>query len=381
MAIGLRRQGVAQLDIGLGALGLRPQAGHAVLGREVVPQFGEGDVAHRIGAGNLGDVEQALRRLEILVVARPPGPAHEQPGPFELVARFDHPALVARHRIPVAVEIFAQGSVDRMDEFFKAQVGQHRSDIVPLFIAARLDPGQAGLEHVHMRVGLERQGPWVRLFKAAHRMRIVADDGVADKDGLFLQRRVVRAHREGAGIGQQGEGVVVEVERALHHLAIGRKDGVEHAGFRIARRAVEPAQALVDGGVAIAGVAHALGQGIGEDLACGDARAPVDVVRRAVEIELFVKAALLGVAAGIPPQGQGRIEQPVAQIRLGFGQVALQVVGQGFGDRWALIGHVRCSGAGGADEGDGLSRSSDKIAVWFARRTARGKAEIGSNNR
>ena len=44
-----------------------------------------------------------------------------------------------------------------------------------------------------------------------------------------------------------------------------------------------------------------------------DARAPVDVAGRAVEIELLEKAALVPVAAGIPPDRQGVVEQPLPQ--------------------------------------------------------------------
>ena len=220
--------------------------------------------------------------------------------------------------IPVAIEEFAQGAGFGMQKFLDAQVGDLAGDVAPFVVSAGLDPRQARLEHVHVRIGLGRQGARIGFLEAAHRVGIVGDDLVTDGDARRFQRLVIRADAVSRGIGQHGEGMVVEVKLAAHDRAVRLQCGIEHTGFRIARRTRQPFQALVNRRIRLALITHAPGERIGKDLAGGHAGAAIDIVRPAVEIDLLKEATLFVITADIPPQGQGVIEQPLAQGLLFF---------------------------------------------------------------
>src|SRR5205814_4654970 len=110
-----------QCERGLQAFCLRPEPRLTRVGRHVGQQRVDGDAPQLVDAMTLTSPKQTVRgahRDLVLSQLRPPG---EQPGPFELMARFDNHSRNSRKRGAVLIEELTQESAVTIDEALKTQ--------------------------------------------------------------------------------------------------------------------------------------------------------------------------------------------------------------------------------------------------------------------
>ena len=170
----------------------------------------------------LADLEQPPRLDDRIGIAAPLGPAQEQPGPFELVARLDDAALVARHRRPVVIEEFAQRAGFAIDEMTACRARDLIGKIGPgdSVETFHLFARQARLEQMHMRVGAERQARRIVFLEAGG---TDACNGLRAAAASVLLRSIISGFRSRKdlsqiGKGQKCEGLVVEIEGGIDQM-------------------------------------------------------------------------------------------------------------------------------------------------------------------
>src|SRR5579859_1723429 len=337
--------------MGLDPLGLRPEARLLVMRGEIVVQAEEGD-ATIVGAEGLADLDQAQGRLDHLVVAAHGAPAHQQPGPFELVARLDDAALLARHRLPIAVEEFTQGTRLAVDQIGQGQPGDLVGNVAPRPFGVGLGPSLAAFEQMHMRVRAERHDARYRLLETDDRMLA----GLAPFRHQLARHvdigAVMAEHLIGAVQTEQGEGLVVEGDGLVERLAVRRHQGAEQPVGAAVIGEVE-IDAVTHRALGIAGPAERFRLAEGIDLARLHAGALGQHDGRAVLRQLFVKPALLVIRALFPPDRIGLVGRPFFQAGQGLAD-------GGHGTSQAEWARICCS----EDHNRAAPRTPDESPHW-----------------
>ncbi len=207
-----------------------------------------------------------------------------------MMARLGPGALLAGHRLPAGVEIFAQRPAFRVEEMAAEEVDDARSaaQIGPL--AGRLMPGEEGFEQMHMRVGASLALAARSLEEAGH--ALILEMGIEEGEGLL-------AEQQGIGIArhmsvrqcQQNAGMIVGVLGGIRDRTVDIQSAHPAAAVGAALAGHE-VDAMADQPVGRAGPAARLGDGEGIDLPGLRTHALRLQQRRGVEAERLVEAAM-----------------------------------------------------------------------------------------
>ncbi len=290
--------------------------------RKIVVKAHHGNLAARADAIFLADLEQPLSFLDGLGISPQATPAHQQPGPFELVARLHDPAFLAVMRRPVVLEELPQSAITTVDEPGERQSRNLVCKSRPWTGRVLLLPGQHGLEEVHMRIGAKRRARRIFFLEASNRVSVVAL-----KHGKDFERAGTHLFpslwKRGGCLcrGKKCKGLIVEIERWVDQLA-GLVCKVAVKAVFKAIDLLEPREA-VDHRVfprSLPAMLACCGEAIGLPRLHAGA-AIIGKNRLRILVETLVEAAVRTGRPRLPPQRQCVVMQPLAECSDLFGKL------------------------------------------------------------
>ena len=174
--------------------------------------------------------------------------------------------------------------------------------------------GKACLKQMHMRIGAKRQSRRIILLEPRHRMFAMGFNPRAQRiaalDHLCL---AARENLRQIGKGQEGEGLIVEIEGWIDKIAIRiRQRAIKAAWLQV--DAVEIGKPMGCGRLPIAGPSAPPGLCKAIDLTRLDARAPVGPRRLPRHVDRLDKAAAGAVKALVAPKRQRLVGKPIVQF-------------------------------------------------------------------
>ncbi len=286
-------------QIGPDALGLGPQSRDRIVDAAVGKHGVDHHAAARIEPARIGECNQPRRRVG-LGPAREPRPAREQKCPFVMVAGLADASLDARGRRPVGGKELAQRAGPRSDELFETERGDAIRHPAPGRIIVDNSPGECGFEQMHVRVRALRQPPGFVLAKAAERMGVGLLERGAQRHGPPPPTGCLPERAVAARIGEQGEGLIVEIEGRVADFAV-QIDHRYHRGVCRDEVPAEKIERVLHCFAPRAVPAEPPGLTIGECLTGDNSRPVRQRQRSAVKVDRLVEPAPGVIRSVLPP--------------------------------------------------------------------------------